>query len=284
MQISGTTRVFLILGDPVAQVRAPETFNHLFARHGVDAVLVPALVAQRDFAAFVRHAFTARNIDGLMLTIPHKTAMLELLDRCDRAGTLAQAVNAARRNADGTIDGALFDGVGFVKGLDHLGIQPRGARVLVVGAGGGGVAIAVALAERGVARLALRDVDAGRSAAVAARLRSAWPALDIAAATSSDPAGFDLVVNATPLGLNAGDPLPFDPARLDAGAVVVDILMKRQSTPLLRACHARGVSAHPGFEMMIQQAPEYLAFLGLHELAHTVAGDSSELRRLMQAL
>ena len=284
MHISGTTRVFLILGDPVAQVRAPETFNHLFARHGVDAVLVPALVAPRDFAAFVRHAFTARNIDGLMLTIPHKTAMLALLDRCDRAGTIAQAVNAARRNADGTIDGALFDGVGFVKGLDHLGITPSGARVLVVGAGGGGVAIAVALAERGVTGLALYDLDAERSAAVAARLRGVWPAIDIVAAATPDPAGFDLVVNATPLGLNADDPLPFDPARLDAGAAVVDILMKKQPTPLLRACQARGINAHPGFEMMIQQAPEYLEFLGLHELARTVAGDSSELRRLMQAL
>ena len=66
MNITGSTRVFLILGDPVAQVRAPEVFNHLFARHGVDAVLVPAQVAPRDLAAFVRHAFAARNIDGLL--------------------------------------------------------------------------------------------------------------------------------------------------------------------------------------------------------------------------
>jgi shikimate dehydrogenase len=284
MHISGSTRVFLILGDPVEQVRAPEAFNQLFARHAVDAVLVPALVAPRDFAAFVRHAFTARNIDGLMLTIPHKTAMLALLDRCDRLGSVAQAVNAARRNADGTIEGALFDGIGFVKGLDHFGIALSGAGALVVGAGGGGAAIAASLAERGVARLALYDVDVARSAAVAARMRAAWPMVDSVAAASSDPAGFDLVVNASPLGLKPTDPLPFDPARVDAGAAVVDILMKNQPTPLLRACQARGISAHPGFEMLIQQAPEYLAFLGLHELAQTVTEDSSELRRLMQAL
>ena len=284
MHITGSTRVFMILGDPVAQVRAPEALNHLFARHGVNAVLVPALVAPRDFAAFVRHVFTARNIDGLMLTIPHKTAMLALLDRCDRLGTIAQAVNAARRNADGTVDGALFDGVGFVKGLDQFGITPSGARVLVVGAGGGGAAIAASLADRGVAKLALHDADAERSAAVAARLRSAWPSLYIVAAATPDPAGYDLVVNATPLGLGASDPLPFDPARLDAGAAVVDIVMKNQPTPLLRTCQARGVRAYPGFEMMIQQLPEYLEFLGLHELARTVAGDSSELRRLMHAL
>jgi shikimate dehydrogenase len=274
----------MILGDPVEQVRAPETFNHLFARHGVDAVLVPAQVSPHDFAAFVRQLFKARNIDGLMLTIPHKTAMVALLDRCDRLGSVAQAVNAARRNDDGSIEGALFDGIGFVKGLDHFGIVQAGARVLVVGVGGGGVAIAASLAERGVARLALFDVDAARCAGVVARLRAAWPAIDITAAASTDPAGFDVVINATPLGLKAGDPLPFDAARVDAGAVVVDILMKNQPAPLLRACRARGVTAHPGFEMLIQQAPEYLAFLGLSELARTVAQDSSELRRLMQAI
>ena len=115
MHIVGNTRVFMILGDPVAQVRAPELFNHLFARHGVNAVLVPAQVAPADFPAFVRQVFRARNIDGLWLAIPHKSAMLPLLDRCDRLGSVAQAVNAVRRNADGTIEGGLFDGVGFVK-------------------------------------------------------------------------------------------------------------------------------------------------------------------------
>ena len=117
MAITGTTRVFLILGDPVAQVRAPEVFNHLFERHGIDAVLVPANVAPADFARFVPSALKARNVDGLWLAIPHKTAMVNLLDRCDRLGRTAGAVNAARRNPDGSLEGALFDGVGFVKAL-----------------------------------------------------------------------------------------------------------------------------------------------------------------------
>lgn len=283
MQISGSTRVFMILGNPVAQVRAPEPFNHLFARHGIDAVMVPLQVAPRHVAGFVRQIFHVENFAGLLLTIPHKAAILPLLDHFDRLGTLVQAVNAVRRNADGSIEGALFDGIGFVKGLDHFGIRLRGSKVLLVGVGGGGVAIAASLAERGVARLALYDLDASRSAAAAAVLREAWPDCDAVVAASSDPAGFDTVINASPLGLRAEDPLPFDVARVDADAAVVDILMKNQPTPLLRACHARGVVAHPGFEMMIQQAPEYMAFFGLHELARTVAEDSSELRRLMQS-
>ena len=282
MDISGTTRVFLILGDPVAQVRAPELFNHLFRKHGVDAVLVPARVGGDDFAGFARQALKARNIDGLWLAIPHKTAMVGLLDRCDRLGRAAGAVNAARRHADGALEGALFDGVGFVKALDQFGIAAAGKHALVVGVGGGGVAIAASLAERGVARLALHDRAAGRTQAVAHRLRAEF-GIDVVAAESSDPGGFDLVVNATPLGLQDGDPLPFDVARLDTDAAVVDILMKNQPTPLLRACRARGIEAHPGFEMLVQQVPEYLSFFGYDDIARSVQADASEVRALFEA-
>ena len=233
------------------------------------------------FEPFVRQAFKARNIDGLWLTIPHKTAMMALLNRCDRLGQVAQAVNAARRKADGTIEGALFDGLGFVKGLDVFGIKSPGARALVVGVGGGGVAIAVSLAERGVAQLALYDRDPARCGAVAARIRQAF-GYDVHVQTTLNPAGFDLVVNASPLGLSLDDPLPVDVWRLDANATVVDILMKNQPTPLLRQCHARGVPAFPGFEMRIQQAPAYLDFFGLHELAHVIEEYASEVRGMLQ--
>lgn len=281
VHITGSTRVFMILGNPVEQVRAPEMFNHLFKRRGVDAVLVPAQVAPQDLALFVRNVFKARNIDGLWLTIPHKTAVMALLDRVDPLGQVAQAVNAVRRNTDGSIEGALFDGLGFVKGLDVFGVTARGAQALVVGAGGAGVAIAVSLAERGVAKLALFDRDPARCESLAARIRAAY-ALEVDAQATPDPAGFDLVINASPLGLNVSDPLPFDVTRLEPHAAVVDILMKNQPTPLLRACQARTVKAFTGFEMMIQQAPDYLDFFGLHALARSVETDPSEVRSLLE--
>jgi len=290
MNISGSTRVFLILGDPVAQVRAPEVFNHLFAKHGVDAVLVPAQVAPADFDGFVAQALKARNIGGLWLAIPHKTAMVHLLDHCDRLGRSAEAVNAARRNADGTLEGALFDGVGFTKALAHFGIPVPGRKVLVVGVGGGGVAIATSLAasmassraSNDAGRIALFDNSPGRTEEVAQRLRDGF-GVDVVSVGTPDPAGYDLVVNATPLGLKAGDPLPFDVDRLDAGSSVVDILMKNQPTPLLRACHAHGVVAHPGFEMMVQQVPEYLSFFGYDDIAQAVQADPSDVRALFAA-
>lgn len=282
MQISGTTRVFLILGDPVAQVRAPEVFNHVFRRHGVDAVLVPAQVAAADLQAFVRQVFRARNIDGLWLAIPHKAPMVDLLDECDRFGRVAGAVNAVRRRADGRIEGALFDGTGFVKALDQFGIQPRGRSALVVGVGGGGVAIAASLAARGVSRLGLFDPLPGRALAVAQRLHAEF-GTDAQARADADPVGFDLVVNASPVGLQRGDAAPLDTTRLHAGAAVVDIVMKNQPTALLRECHARGITAHPGFEMLVQQVPEYLSFFGYDTIARAVASDPSELRALFAA-
>ncbi|MBL8350205.1 MAG: shikimate dehydrogenase [Burkholderiaceae bacterium] len=281
MQISGRTRVFMVVADPVAQVQAPAVFNALFQRHAVDAVLVPAHVAAADFAGFARHVLAARNIDGLWLTIPHKTAAVALLDRCDAAGRAARAVNALRREADGTLSGGLFDGLGFVAALRQQGFAPRGRRVLLVGTGGAGVAIAAALVDAGVGALALFDAAPGRAAEVAGQLARPGAAA-IALPASADPAGFDLVVNCTPLGLDEHDPLPFDVARVDAGARVVDILMKPAPTPLLRECTARGLLAHPGFEMLVQQVPAYLDFFGLTGLAAAVRDDLAAVRALLQ--
>ena len=279
MKISGTTRVFLIVGDPVAQVRAPEAFNHLFRQHDVDAVLVPARVPAAELEGFVRHVFKAGNIDGLWVAIPHKTGITAVLDRCDALGRAAGAVNAVRRNADGTLEGALFDGVGFTKALGTFGVPVKGRNVLVVGVGGGGVAIAASLAQQGAGRVALYDSTPGRTDEVAARLRAGF-GVDVVSAKTADPAGHDLVAHATPLGLKPGDPLPFDVSRVDAHATVVDILMKNQPPPLVRACRARGVDAHPGFEMMVQQVPEYLSFFGFESIAKTVQAAPADVRAL----
>jgi shikimate dehydrogenase len=283
MHINGHTRVFLVLGHPVGQVRAPEVFNPLFQAHGVDAVLVPADVAPAQLGDFVRGAFSAANVGGLWLTIPHKAAVLDLLDRVDPLGTRAGAVNAVRRQSDGSLDGGLFDGIGLVKSLDHLGVATAGRRVLLVGTGGAGMAIAVSLAERALGTLDLFDAVPGRAIALAQRLQED-ARCPVRAAPSSDPASYDVVVHATPLGLQTDDPLPFDVSRLDPAATVIDILMKPYATPLQRACDARGIVCHPGFEMLAQQVPDYLQFFGYPEIAAAVQGDLDPVRRSLRAL
>ncbi len=280
MTITGTTRVFYILGDPVAQVRAPEVYNHLFQRHGIDAVLVPLKLPAAALAGFLEHGLKAENIGGFWATMPHKPALAELLHPTDPVAMIAGAVNAVRRLADGRLEAALFDGIGFVKSLDYFGIPLKGRRVLVVGAGGGAHAVAAAVAQRGPAVLAIYNRSPDRAHALVDRLQ---PIVGEAAslARSADPAGFNLIVNCTSQGLKPDDALPFDPARVDAGAAVVDIIMSRQATPLLRDCRARGLQAEAGFEMLVQQVPEYLRFFGFDDLAQTLQSDLSEVRALL---
>lgn len=283
MHISGSTRVFFVLGHPVAQVRAPEVFNPIFAAHGIDAALLPIQVAPAALPAFVQGSLQADNVGGLWVTIPHKAAILPLLSEVDDHGQRAAAVNAVRRRPDGTLAGALFDGLGFTAALDHLQVAVAGRRVLLVGTGGAGVAIAVALAERPLSALAVHDLDLMRAEALAQRLAPA-AACPVQAQLRADPAGFDVVINATPLGMRPDDPLPFDVTRLSPGATVVDILMKPAGTPLQRACDARGVAYQPGFEMLTQQVPAYLRFFGYDTVADAMAADLSTVRRNVRAL
>ncbi|UUZ73549.1 shikimate dehydrogenase [Polaromonas sp. P1(28)-8] len=217
--IQGSTDVYLISGDPVEQVRAPEVFNLIFRTLGINAVLVPVHVPLQDIEAFVRTAFLAKNIKGMLLTIPHKSWVMGLLARCNDAGRVAGAVNGIRRNAAGELEGALFDGKGFVLSLDYFGVAYAGKRVLILGAGGAAAAIAVSLAmagSRAPAGIALYDPAPGKVQALASQLAAAaqTPLTKVVAATSSDPSAYDLVVNASPLGLKAGDPLPCDVSRL----------------------------------------------------------------------
>ncbi|MEO8387029.1 MAG: shikimate dehydrogenase [Polaromonas sp.] len=281
--VQGNTDVYLISGDPVEQVRAPEVFNLVFKTLGIDAVLVPVHVAATDIQPFVGAAFLAQNIKGMLLTIPHKAEVMSLLSHCNDAGRVAGAVNGIRRHAAGGLDGALFDGKGFASSLDYFGVAYAGKRVLILGAGGAAAAITASLAMAGrhtPAVISLYDPAPGKAQALADRIAAAAPAsaAKIAAVGSADASACDVVVNATPLGLRADDPLPCDVSHMAPHAAVMDILMKNQPTPLVQAARARGLVAQPGFEMLIQQVPDYLDFFGYAAAAELVRQDATFLR------
>jgi shikimate dehydrogenase len=265
--LSGTTDVYLIVGHPVAQVQAPALFNAVFARAGLNAVMVPVQIAPGQVLEFVKAAFLAPNIRGLCATIPHKPVLAEWVDDCSPMGRIAGAVNAVRRHPDGRLEGALFDGQGLRAALDYFGMAYASRRVLVLGAGGAAAAIATELAcamPGAAAHVSLFDPVAGKA--------------QVLAANSNDPAGFDLVINASPLGLQPDDALPCDVLRLEPHAAVMDIVMKHQPSPWVRAARARGLLAQPGFEMLIQQTVPYLEFFGQHTAAELVRADATFLR------
>ncbi|MGW4294203.1 shikimate dehydrogenase family protein [Micromonospora chersina] len=260
--ITGATRLYALLGDPIAQVRAPGLLNPVLARRGSDAVLVPVHVPAAGLRPVVAGLRQVANLHGLLVTVPHKAALLALADRATDRARLAGSVNALRREPDGTWSADTFDGDGFVRGLLAAGHDPHGRRVCLVGAGGAGSAIAVALLDAGVAGLHLADTDPDRLAALGGRLSAAYPGR-VEAGTRPRLADADLAVNATPLGLRPDDPPPFAVADLPAHAVVADIIMSPAETPLLRAARERGLPAHPGEPMLAHQIDAYLDFFGL---------------------
>jgi shikimate dehydrogenase len=255
--LTGETRIHLIVGDPVAQTKSPAGLTRVFAARGVDAVCIPMQVPAADVDAFMAAAKRVRNIDGIVVTVPHKFAALRHCEwPSERARALA-AVNAMRRERDGAWAGDMTDGVALVAALRAGGFAPQGRRALVVGAGGAGSAVVLALADAG-AHVAVHDTDAARREALRARL-----APRAIAAGSADPAGFDLVVNATPLGMAAGDPLPVAPERLDAGAYAADLVTRPAVTPFLAAARRRGSPIVTGEDMFAPQAgilADYLLF------------------------
>lgn len=259
MLISGTARLYGVLGDPVDQVRAPGLLNPLLARFG--AVLVPIQVSAAHLAGVVEGLGRIGNLDGLLVTVPHKAAVCALAAELGPGARLAGTANALRRGPGGGWLADNFDGLGFVRGLRAAGHEPAGRHAWLVGAGGAGSAIAAALLDAGVARLAVSDVDTVKRDGLVARLGAVWPGR-IRAAMATEAHQADLVINATPLGMRFEDPLPLDPDLVPAGAVVTDIIMKPRETALLRAAAARGLVVHHGHHMLDQQLSCYREFFG----------------------
>jgi len=273
---SGTTRLYVILGDPVAQVQAPIIFNDIFHRARFDAVMVAMKVAPDQLATTFAGLKAVQNLAGISLAIPHKGPMLKLADHASEMATIVGATNAVRRNPDGRWFADMFDGRGFADGLEAAGHRIAGRNALLVGAGGGGSAIAAALLDRGVGHLRIADIDRARLQAFVDRLAQRWPG-QVSVAATPDPAGADLVINASPMGLKPTDPLPLDPDRIAPGALVADIIMKPPETTLLRAAAARGLSTHRGIRMFSHQTRLYADFFGFDAALDAIGWSEDEL-------
>jgi shikimate dehydrogenase len=260
--ITGETRLFVIVGHPVAQVKAPMAFNPLFRAAGRNAVMVPIDVAPDRLDGAVVGLKAVANLDGIVVTVPHKARMADLVDDVLPTGRMIGAINAARRERDGRWTGDMFDGRGSVHGLRAAGIEPKGRGILLVGAGGAGSAVAFAMAEAGAARLTIFDVDAAKAQRVIDGVRRAYPAVQVEAGPPV-PAGHDTVINATPLGMAPSDPLPVDPATIAPSVLVVEVIMKPDVTPLLKAAEARGCRVIPGRHMLDGQVAAVASFFGM---------------------
>ncbi|HEX3311928.1 MAG TPA: shikimate dehydrogenase [Streptosporangiaceae bacterium] len=264
--ITGATRVYLHLAHPSAHARTPQVMNAEFARRGVDAVAVSADVAPADLGGFARGLRGWRNLAGLSVTMPHKEALAAHVDELIGAAVLIGAVNVVRRESDGRLVGANTDGQGFVIGLREAGHELAGRHVLLAGAGGAGRAVAFAVAGASAAGLTIANRTARRAERLARDIAASYPAVTVAVAVAAgppDPAGHDVVINATSLGMQPGDPLPVAVSRLAPGTLVCDVVTRPARTRLLDEAAARDCVPHPGLPMLAGQVDLILEFLGL---------------------
>jgi shikimate dehydrogenase len=278
------TSIFGIIGDPIAQARSPDVFNALFRERRVDAIMNPMLVSVENFEAALLGLRALDNMAGLVITVPHKAAAARLMKGGSQRATMVMAANALRPCAGGW-EGDLFDGEGFVRGMQTEGRRVRGARCSVVGCGGAGAAIAFALLEAGVESLSVWDIDLQKAETLGQRLRVAYgKEVPVAPADSTT----DVAINATPLGMEPNDPLPFDVASLRSDAIVADAIMKPPLTRLLMEAQRQGLAIHAGRHMLDNQVESIWSFFGLPRpdigdrqpsWSNRNGGESSEIAR-----
>ncbi|MDP2001190.1 MAG: shikimate dehydrogenase [Rhodoferax sp.] len=259
--INGHTEIIAHLGFPTHAFKAPMIYNPWFEKAGINAIVVPMGCQSADFPDFLSSVFKLSNIRGALITMPHKVTTVGLVDELSATAAIAGACNAVKRLPDGHLIGDMFDGEGFVRGLLRKGLILKGARALVVGNGGVGCAIAASLAASGVLEMDLFDVNEASARGLADRLMQHYPQMTVRTGRK-DPDGFELVVNATPMGMNAGDAMPMDVSRIDPRTFVGEVVMKTEMTAFLAAAQARGCPVQVGSDMLFEQIPAYLEFFG----------------------
>lgn len=262
MEITGKTRIMFILGDPVAHIVGSAILTKQLNAAGKNVAVSPLHVRPADLKAAVDSIRLYRNVAGFGVTIPHKIDVRKFIDDETERARLVGSVNFVRRDPDGRLTGDNLDGAGFVDGLARNDISVKGKRVLQIGAGGAGRSIAFSVAEAGAAALGICNRTRDRAEDLAAAVRAAYPACETFVA-GFDPAGFDVVVNTTSVGMKPSDPMPIDPARLSPDMAVADIIMSPAMTPLLIEAEKRGCKLGLGRFMLEEQVRRVQEFFAL---------------------
>lgn len=262
MRGTGKADVFVMLANPVGHAKSPGIFNEIFEQLGLDSLMVPMSCKPADFETFWAGLTAAENVRGAIISVPYKAAVYEKCANGHDRAVRVRSANSVRRNPDGSWYADNFDGLGFIDALTAAGHQIAGRRILQVGAGGAGASLAYCLAEAGAAEIRLSDVDRGRATMLAELVATCFPDCRIAVG-EADPTGMDMVVNATPMGLKATDPLPLDVTALTPDMTVVDIIMEPAETPLLREAKRIGCKTQPGRPMMDHQVEAMAEFFDI---------------------
>jgi shikimate dehydrogenase len=248
LQLDGATRLYPIIGDPIKYAESPARLTAVFKERGHNGLCIPMLVAKGNLDTVMPALTGIANVDGILVTMPHKADAFTYCSTSTRRAERLEVVSVMRRNPAGTWHGDTLDGVAFVNAQTEQDAHIQGARALLIGAGSAGSQIALALIEAGASGLVIHDADPSR----ADRLVELLADLGATCATvgSPDPTGFDLVFNATPLGMQDGDPLPVDATLLSRSMFVGDVIAGHGETPFIKAAKDAGCRVATGVHMV----------------------------------
>jgi shikimate dehydrogenase len=259
--ISGATKLFMIVADPVRSVRTPQVLNARFSECGLDSVIVPVEVGGAGLASFVAAARHMTNLQGFVVSHPHKIAMAPLCDELSERAAEVGAVNAVRRTVDGGLRADMTDGLGFVRGLQAAGICLHGRDAYLLGAGDAAIAIAVEMVRSGARSLRVRCVDPDDTRRIMHRVEGANPNVTVTAGTA-DPTGSDLIINTiSPPDWDRNARL-LDAGKLSAAMVAAETYSIPEITPFLAAAANQGCRTCPGRFMLDNQMDLIAQFIG----------------------
>jgi shikimate dehydrogenase len=247
MNITGKTRVTGLFGYPVEHTLSPAMHNAAFDHIGLDFRYLPFLV-HPDSLREALDAVRALNLAGVNITVPHKEKVIPMLDEVDGEASFIGAVNTVV-NSGGKLTGYNTDGRGFMRSLAERDITVQDRRILIAGAGGASRAVSYYLSEK-AAEVRIFDPDRPKLNKLVSELSKIRTNVSIAE-TPAGAGGFDILINATPLGLKNNDPLPFDVSVLSPQQVVCDLIYRK--TALIDSASKKGCRTVDGLGMLLWQ-------------------------------
>lgn len=257
--LTGRTRLYFMLGHPVAQVKTPQVFNAMLAEAGIDSVVVALDVKPENLNATLPGLKAAENVAGFFVTIPHKIQMLAFADTLLSGSSRTGATNALRREPDGSWSADMFDGVGFVNALEKKSMRVTGKRVRIYGAGGAGMAIALSLADAGASQINFVDPDDVKAAEIARQLQQHSPGtLFMANARQWQDA--EVIVNASPVGMADASAIPEAIGTLSPDTLIGDVIIRPGGTALIAHAKACGCKWVDGADMHSGQMAALMKF------------------------
>lgn len=259
MLLNGETQLYPILGDPIAQVRSPQFLTALLHHRGINAQVPPFQVSSKDFANVIHALKQVQNVKGFVITIPHKIPSLDVCDHVSERAQFIGSVNIIHKTEDGLLKGDNVDGLGYLDGIEKEGFSVLNKRALLIGAGGAGSAVAFEILKRGATHLSVYDVDAQRLERLINALNVHFPGQ--ASLGSTNPEGYDLIANVTPVGMRPNDPYPVEVEKFLSRQFVADAITKPEVSPMIEYARSLGCNTMVGAGMFNAEAEILVDFM-----------------------